>query len=41
VEAGPEPHAFFTFRRVKAVPVTMGTDKTLVAHFKLTTGHRE
>ncbi len=35
------PHAFFTFRRAKAVPVTMGTDKSLVVHFKLTTGHRE
>lgn len=35
------PHAFFTFRRAKALPVTMGTDKTLVVHFKLTTGHRE
>lgn len=35
------PNAFFTFRRLMAVPVTMGTDKSLVVHFKLTTGHRE
>ena len=35
------PHAFFTFRRAKNVPVTMGTDKSLVVHFKLHMGHRE
>ncbi|MCX5662100.1 MAG: hypothetical protein NTW19_20680 [Planctomycetota bacterium] len=35
------PHAFFTFRRAKSLPVTMGTDKSLTIHFKLTTGHRE
>jgi hypothetical protein len=35
------PHAFFTFRRAKNVPVTMGTNKSLVVHFRLHTGHRE
>jgi hypothetical protein len=35
------PHAFFTLKQVKDVRISIGRDKSLVAHFPLTTGLRE
>ncbi|MHB9133826.1 MAG: hypothetical protein ACYDBB_22400 [Armatimonadota bacterium] len=35
------PHMFFTLKLVKNVPVTVGQNGSLTAHFPLTMGHRE
>lgn len=35
------PHTFFTLKKIKDVRLSVGRDKSLVAHFPLTTGTRE